>query len=389
MKLEQLMLEDRADSLATNMSEVLTSQYSKETGLDAEPRDVINKLMKLDPTRQSMYINWLAKMYGEGKFQIDDQRLKHELAEFERVKSKLQVQDINQYQTVEDLYRALAPFEHEDVGDSNADSTRERKLAESDVIYKGKDFTIISPRTPDAAKYFGRGTSFRSASKDDDFEAMHKAAPVYYLTDKSGSKIELHFPAHADSEQQGPTATSSKGAKISFKALIQKYPDLLGVLKEKTAFADWADANNPEAALWYAENVMGGRYEEAEPAIAKSATASLKYATNVIKGRFAEGESAIAADSPSAISYCKYVLKERWPAAEANMMKKPHLAVQYAKEVIRGRWPEAEAAIKSHPKDAAEYQKDILKGSEWPDDIDKSRHEGKAAEKKAATKKDE
>lgn len=56
------------------------------------------------------------------------------------------------------------------------------------------------------------------------------------------------------------------------------------------------------AAFEYA-STCSKRVIKAEPAIAKSPTLSLSYAANVIKGRFEAGEAAIATDSYSSLKY--------------------------------------------------------------------------------------
>ena len=86
---------------------------------------------------------------------------------------------------------------------------------------------------------------------------------------------------------------------------------------------------DPWAALYYATQLIKGRFPEGEAAIATDPIASYKYATEVIKGRFPEGEAVIAT-SPGYAGY----------------------AVDYAIDVIKGRWPEAEEAIARALKDS-------------------------------------
>ena len=88
---------------------------------------------------------------------------------------------------------------------------------------------------------------------------------------------------------------------------------------------------DPWAALYYATQLIKGRFPEGEAAIATDPIASYKYATEVIKGRFPEGEAVIAT-SPGCAAY----------------------AVDYAINVIKGRWPEAEEAIARALKDSSD-----------------------------------
>ena len=89
--------------------------------------------------------------------------------------------------------------------------------------------------------------------------------------------------------------------------------------------------HDPWVALYYATQLIKGRFPEGEAAIATDPIASYKYATEVIKGRFPEGEAVIAT-SPGGATY----------------------AVDYAINVIKGRWPEAEEAIARALKDSSD-----------------------------------
>lgn len=385
MKLDHLLLEDRASFIADQMNSALIQRYQQDTGKQAEAREIVNQLMKADPTQQSKYLSWITKMYVQGQFKITDlTNVKHEVAEFERIRSKLEVKDISQYQSLQQLTQAMAPHATTDVpGNTVGDNkNRDRMYAESDVIHKGSDFALLSPRTVEAAKYFGRGTSWSIASGEGEaFADYNREAPVYILVDNKGEKFQLFFPK-PESDDFEVEVLDAKGGKASLPQLFAKYKGLKAIVSEKTAFKDWANPGNAETAMWYAYNILKGRYEEGEAAIAKDGWYAAQYADQVIKGRFIEAEPAIVKDPYAAIQYSQKVLKARWPAAEANVMRNPHAAVMYAQYVIKGRWPEAEASIKSHPEDAAKYQEAVLHGAEWPEED--TRHTGKAEKKEKA-----
>lgn len=391
MKLEDLLKEDHADYLASNMNSQLVARFKEDTRQDVDARTVINRLMHADPTQQSKYIHWITTMYVRGQFKMEDiPRIKHELTEFERVKSKLDIKDIGQYRSLPQLYQALAPYQHTDVESNNSanNATREKMYAQADVIHKESDFTLLSPRTEEAAKYFGRGTKWGvSAEEDNTFEQYNKKSPVYIFTDNQGTKYQLYFPEPKfDGFQKAPgelpQVRDSSNRSVPLAHIIKRYPDLLEILRSKTTFRNWANTKNASAAIWYAENVEQGRWQEGEPSIMKDPTAAIDYAERIIKGRWADAEPAIVKNAWSAISYCARILKARWPAAEPNIMKQSDTALVYAKHVIKGRWPEAEKIIKSHPEDAATYKRDVLKGAEWPDEADTSRHGSPAKKEK-------
>jgi hypothetical protein len=69
------------------------------------------------------------------------------------------------------------------------------------------------------------------------------------------------------------------------------------------------------------------------------------YANDVIKGRWTEAEVLIMADPWLACMYSEYLIEDRWPEAESVIATDPYASFEYARVVIEGRWPEGEAAI--------------------------------------------
>ena len=69
------------------------------------------------------------------------------------------------------------------------------------------------------------------------------------------------------------------------------------------------------------------------------------HAEEVIKGRWLEAEPIIMEDPTYACWYAKLIIKDRWPEAEPFIMKDPKYTYYYACEVIKDRWPEAEPII--------------------------------------------
>ena len=69
------------------------------------------------------------------------------------------------------------------------------------------------------------------------------------------------------------------------------------------------------AAYWYAEEVIKGRWPEAEGVIAQDAFSALRYASDIIKGRWPEAEAVIAQDANAALRYARDIIKGPWPEA--------------------------------------------------------------------------
>jgi len=69
------------------------------------------------------------------------------------------------------------------------------------------------------------------------------------------------------------------------------------------------------------------------------------YAKDIIGGRWPEAEPTIMIDPYCAYLYSRIVIGGRWPEGEPTIMKDPHYAYHYARDIIKGRWPEAEPHI--------------------------------------------
>ncbi len=67
----------------------------------------------------------------------------------------------------------------------------------------------------------------------------------------------------------------------------------------------------------------------------------------------------IVSNSELALWYANDIIKGRWPAGEKAIASDPWYAYLYAKYIIKGRFPEGEKAIASNPGYIKSYQ-DLL-----------------------------
>ena len=117
-------------------------------------------------------------------------------------------------------------------------------------------------------------------------------------------------------------------------------------------------ALNPSLACQYAEEVIKGRWEEAEDKIASSDCAYY-YARAIIKGRFPAYEKTVKGTSDlydKVIRYCVQIGK-RWPEMEERIAKKASLSgmMEYVRHCIKGRFEAAEERIMTKPNWIMEY----------------------------------
>jgi hypothetical protein len=172
----------------------LENLYSKYEGvLDPE---TINLIVSSDPTYQGgstigSYTPWLLQKVSNGSIPIDELGAASEgLALFTRLKPKLQVKDIYQYQNLEDLYSAINPFI-----ETNALSQTQKKQEGATIHYNDGQWLLIEPLTPDAAKLYGAGSKWCTTSKQEGeriFNNLLKNSSIYIIIDRaSGEKFQF------------------------------------------------------------------------------------------------------------------------------------------------------------------------------------------------------
>ncbi len=97
---------------------------------------------------------------------------------------------------------------------------------------------------------------------------------------------------------------------------------------------------------YYAENVIKGRWVEAEPVIARHPWRAYEYARDIIKGRFFEAEPIITQDAHWSYWYATLVVKGRFfdgePAIAQNTWWTCHYADNFNLDFVDGKFVEKE-----------------------------------------------
>lgn len=102
---------------------------------------------------------------------------------------------------------------------------------------------------------------------------------------------------------------------LDIRALLTHSPKLvLEYAKRQYASVPFREgepliASDPQAALEYAEAVLGRPFPEGEAAIARDGKLACRYALRVLHSRFPQGEPAINADPDAKWEYAEAVLK--------------------------------------------------------------------------------
>ena len=118
--------------------------------------------------------------------------------------------------------------------------------------------------------------------------------------------------------------------------------------REKSYQSNYLDSSLLTADLVnYAQNVIQGRWPEAEPYILRSPYSTTWYAINVIKGAWPEAENIIKQYARLSNQYARHAKKGRFKEGEPIILGNTDEAVDYAIHVLHKRWPEAETILKA------------------------------------------
>jgi hypothetical protein len=137
--------------------------------------------------------------------------------------------------------------------------------------------------------------------------------------------------------------------------------------KGRLKFLESVIKNNPAAAVQYAKQVIGGRWEEAEDVIAEDFHFAVKYAVEVVKGRFSKLEKRIQTSRELALEYSAKI-GQRFPDAEKAIAKGTFEEIfSYMRACLPGRFEAAEEKIIKSPKWMLRYA-DVL-GKRLPEEM--------------------
>lgn len=154
----------------------------------------LDKLGATDPSPKGIYMPWIARLAitkpQENRTE-DLDRLRDDLVNFERFKSRIERKDINQYKSFADLYDAVAPFLDREQGGEDFSGGKRDII----TVYEGPEGWIRVPKTQEAAVLLGKGTRWcTAANKNNMFDHYAKDDNLFVVYDKeTGARHQLHI----------------------------------------------------------------------------------------------------------------------------------------------------------------------------------------------------
>lgn len=203
-----LLLESQRDERITYLINQLKPKW--DNGIESEPDldKFVKNVAKTDPSLKGVYMQWIVRLIMKNPDQnrLEDlSRLRVDLENFEKFKSKLEIKDINQYKTFSDLYDAIEPFvrKRPKTSEEKANERREKQLetlkSEITIVYNGSEGWIRIPKTKKAAQYLGQSTRWCTSAKANNmFDSYNKQDSLFVIYEKSSKK---RWQLHIDSGQ--------------------------------------------------------------------------------------------------------------------------------------------------------------------------------------------
>ena len=144
------------------------------------------------------------------------------------------------FKTIDELESLTSQFNPDELWGNN-DERKKRVLRsdaieaknEIDLIYEDKTWIVLIPKTYEASVYWGHGTSWCTAYKDDKkyYNKYTSDGPLYInINKKTGEKYQFHFPTSSFKNMKDMEITgedSILGAIKASKGMVEKYKEIL------------------------------------------------------------------------------------------------------------------------------------------------------------------
>jgi len=210
--------------------------------------DILTVLEKADPTPNKEFTQWLARCYANGEEFLEDllsrgmdmlesyieMKKFRVLPERERNIMNLKFNDLYTVTHNVDLINALDNAREASTPDDKGHST---------VLLDNSAVRIIIPEDEAAAKYYGRGTIWCTASKNNNqFNTYNRDGNIYILLPKTpeydGEKYQIHFDSESFmDENDHPVSDIIKLLQVRFGDLIPVFDRVEDNLWEYVLFA--------------------------------------------------------------------------------------------------------------------------------------------------------
>jgi len=218
-----LLVEYRRDTTAQNFGQKIIARGEGDN-LDA----ILAQMESADPTPNKQYTQWIARRYIAGDFLLEDLPVVNQyLVKFIESRKLIQNKDINAYslRTLKELIQGIYKSDAEDNNEKDVTGLYP-VLPDTRVLYNGPEGQLVIPLTVKASQALqkiGRAAEWCTADSraPTHFPKYTRKGPLYIWIDRSGDKLQFHFP----SEQYMDRFDNKLGLKKT-KELLFRHPVL-------------------------------------------------------------------------------------------------------------------------------------------------------------------
>ena len=163
MNFKKILLESRIDDFKLKFNKKFNEQQ-------------IEKIIDNVPQK---YLMWVGKTFDSINFNSNFNDLANKLREFDKISSNLPLTDINSYNNLEQLAKALDDY-------ANRPRREVKKVEGGNVVYEDPRFFVVNPLTHQSSCYYGKGTKWCTAADSDyQFKQYNDDAKLFYILDKT------------------------------------------------------------------------------------------------------------------------------------------------------------------------------------------------------------
>jgi hypothetical protein len=243
-----------------------------------------------DPTKNKQYVPWIIRTYVNSpslKFEDAVSKVNEPLKKFFKLVSKKQIpapnNDIGRIKDLATLVQTVDQYP--DIEDQPKDVDRGQALE----VYKDADLRIIEPIDQTAACYYGQGTKWCTAAKQNNmFYRYDKEGKLYIIIPTkpahAGEKYQFHFPTKQFMDE--------KDHRASLIELRSRFPQLADIFAKQAAEfnilalrKDITDLNaTMQQALPVFRGTLKSMIDQQSKATAKEITMELGKAVRALRG---------------------------------------------------------------------------------------------------------
>lgn len=189
-----------------------------------KPEVIFKFLCSYDPSRNKVYSQWLVTLALGGQMKLEDiSRVRDELTTFDRVKSRMPVEqrDILRYKNSEDLYTAIQPY-LEIVSQNDLNRQYEKQMYNEVIVrYNSPNYRIVTPKTKAAAQFFGMNTRWCTSAKESNnmFDSYNAKGPLYIILEKKTNQRWQFHPCTGEFRDE-------TDASVDKRQFAQKHPEV-------------------------------------------------------------------------------------------------------------------------------------------------------------------